>query len=305
MRNALPLVLGVVALTFLPACGDAGTATSGGSERRPIIPQDPSEAPGAPKDPDPSSPANPNSNAPPAPPTTPGTTTGQLEVALSTATPATDLGTAIDVVVTITPKSGFTGQVALTATGLPTGVTGTFVPATVTANTTAVTSKLTLTVPFTTIPSAPGATSALVVKATSGATEATANASFKVNPKITLTIPVNTTALLAAGGGAKNVDGWGGPTFGSSPVALQTQGGNGITAVFKNLDSTPRQFHADGIAHGVGLIAPGAVDPKSRVLDPAAADIKGSGYIHNTGGLNEGNGRVVGFQLIVKKAPAP
>lgn len=302
MRNALSLVLGVVALSTFAACGDA--SSSSGIQRRPTIPQDSSEEEGAPSDPDPSSPANPNSSTPPAPPATPGTSAGALEVALSTATPATDLGTSLDVVVTITPKAGLTGEIALSATGLPAGVTGTFAPATVTAGTAPATSKLTLTVPFTTVPSAPGAPSAIVVKATSGSTVATANANFKVNPQVTLTVPVNTTALLAAGGGAKNVDGWGGPTFGANAVPLQTQAGNGITFIVKNLDSAPHEVHGQGgFAHGAAVIAPGAVDSKSRVLDPAAANFAASGYIHNAQGANEANGTAVGFKVLVNKAP--
>lgn len=297
MRNALSLVLGVVALSFFAACGDA--SSSSGIQRRPTIPQDPSEEEGAPSDPDPSSPANPNSSTPPAPPATPGTSAGSLEVALSTATPATDLGTSLDVVVTITPKAGLTGEIALSATGLPAGVTGTFAPATVTAGTAPATSKLTLTVPFTTVPSAPGAPSAIVVKATAGSTVATANANFKVNPQVTLTVPVNTTALLAAGGAPKNIDAWGGPTFGANAVALQTQAGNGITFIVKNLDSAPHLVHGqNGFPHGAAAIAPGAVDSKSRVLDPAAANIASSGYIHQ-----ELNGTAVGFKVLVNKAP--
>ena len=302
MRNALLVALvPIIALAGLSVggCGDANSST-GIQQRRggtPVIPNDPSEVEGA--TPDPDQPANPNSSTPPAPPSTPGTTAGQLGVTLSTATPAADLGTSLDVTVTVEPKAGFTGQATLTATGLPTGVTATFTPATVTVNTTPATAKLTLMVPYTTLPSAPGAVSAIVIKAASGATEATANANFKVNPKVTLTIPVNAAALIAAGGGAKNVDGWGGPTFGANAVPLQTQAGNGITFVVKNADSVAHQIHGqNGFAHGDIKVLAGAIDPKGRVLDPANANINSSGYIHG-----EANGTAVGFKVLVNKAP--
>src|SRR5437763_1609023 len=82
--------------------------------------------------------------------------------------------------------------------------------------------------PATVAPTANGAASALVIKATSGATTATANANFKVNPKLTMTIPVNSAALIAAGGGTKYVDGWAGAALGTAPAALKTQQGNPI-----------------------------------------------------------------------------
>jgi hypothetical protein len=166
-------------------------------------------------------------------------------------------------------------------------VTGTFNPASVTLNTTPATAKLTLVVPYTTIPSAPGAASAIVVKAAAGAVEATANANFKVAPQ------------LAAGGGAKNIDTWGGPTFGQNAVPLQTQAGNGINFVVKNLDSAAHEVHGqNGFPHGAAVVAPGGLDNKVRVLDPAAANINASGYIHG-----ETNGTSVGFKVLVNKAP--
>lgn len=298
MRNVLLVALvPVLALGVLSVgCGDA--SSSSGIQRRGAraIPNDPSEETADPGDPD--QPANPNSTSTPSAPTTPGTTAGQLGVTLSTATPATDLGTSIDIDVTVAPMAGFVGQATLSASGLPAGVTAAFSPASVTVNTTPVTSKLTLTVPYTTVPSAAGAPSAIVIKATSGAAEATANANFKVNPKVTLTIPVNAAALLAAGGGAKKVDGWGGPSFGTAPVALSTQAGNGITFIVKNADSVPHHVHGqNGFPHGDGPVPAGAEDPKSRVLNPANANINASGYIHG-----EDNGTSVGFTVIVNKA---
>ena len=300
MRNALLVALvPVLALTMVSVvgCGDASSSTgiqrsrgAGG------IPNDPSEEPGAPAEPDQA--PNPNATAPAPAPTTPGTTAAQLGVSLSTATPATDLGTSIDVTVTVEPKAGFTGEAALTATGLPAGVVATFLPASVTLNTTPVTSKLTLQVPFTATPSAAGAASAVVIKAASGAVEATANANFKVNPKITMTIPVNSAALLAAGGGAKNVDGWGSTVFGTAFAPLTTQAGNPIAVIVKNADSAAHIVHGNaGFVHGDtgNPVPPGGIDPKTRTL---AAGVNTSGYIHG-----ETNGTSVGFKIGVATAP--
>lgn len=301
MRNALLVALvPVLALTMISVvgCGDASSSTGiqrsrGGAAG---IPNDPSEEPGAPQDPD--QPTNPNASTPPPAPATPGTAAGEIGVSLSTATPATDLGTSIDITVTVEPKAGFTGQAALTATGLPTGVVATFSPASVTLNTTPVTSKLTLQVPYTATPSAAGAASAVVIKAASGAVEATANANFKVNPKLTMTIPVNAAALLAAGGGAKNVDGWGSPVFGTAPSPLSTQAGNNIVIVVKNADSAAHVVHGNaGFPHGdtMNPVPPGGIDPKTRAL---AAGVNTSGYIHG-----EANGTSVGFAIKVNTAP--
>jgi hypothetical protein len=319
MRNALVVAVVGLVTVCLAGCGDADTAGGGIPRGRSTVgagsasgagsvsgaagsnaaglPNDSSEEPGAPADAD--NPANPNSSSTPSAPATPGTTAGELAVTLSTATPSTDLGTSLDLTVTVEPKQNFKGEAALSVTGLPAGVVATFSPAKVTLNTTAAKSKLTLQVPYGTLPSAKDAASAIVVKAAAGAVEATANANFKVNPRVTLTIPVNAAALIAAGGGAQNVDGWGGPTFGANATPLQTQVGNGITFIVKNADSTPHEVHGQGgFPHGDVKVAPGGVDPKSRVLNPANGTINASGYIHG-----EANGTAVGFKVIVKPAP--
>lgn len=301
MRNALLVALfPVLALTTASAIGCGDASPSAGIQRShgavAGAPNDPSEDPNAPAEP--SQPPNPNADTPAPAPVTPGTTAAQLGVTLSTATPATDLGTSLDITVTVEPKAGFTGSAALTATGLPAGVTATFMPASVTLNTTPVTSKLTLLVPYTATPSAAGAASAVVIKAAAGAVEATANANFKVNPKITMTIPVNAGALLAAGGGAKNVDGWAGAIFGTAPSPLTTQAGNPIAVVVKNADSAPHIVHGNaGFVHGdtANPVPAGGIDPKTRTL---AAGVNTSGYIHG-----ETNGTSVGFAIKVNTAP--
>lgn len=294
MSNRLLVALVSTAALLAINCGGADESSNdlqGGA-----LPDDPSELPGAAADPD--SPANPNTSTPPPAPTTPGTSS-QIAVALSTATPSADLGTSVEVDVTVTPKAGFTGQTSLVATGLPTGVTATFAPASLMLGSAPVVSKMTVMVPYTTLPSPIGGASAIVVKATSGSAEATANANIKVVPRVTLTMPINTAALLKAGGGSKFLDTWGGPTFGANAVPLQTQAGNGITFVVKNLDSVAHEIHGNGgFAHGSATIAPGGTDTKVRVLDPKAANINANGYIHG-----EANGTAASFKVMVNKAP--
>jgi len=286
MRNALLLAIVGLATVSLLACGDASSSTGIQRSRAPkAIPADGDDVDHDPSDVDETTdPGNPNATTPPPAPSTPGTAAGELGVTLSSATPAADLGTTTEITVTVEPKAGFTGAAALTVTGLPTGATGVFTPASVTLATTPVTAKLVVTVPFSATPSAAGTGTAIVVKAASGAISATANANFKVNPKVTFTIPVNADALRAAGG-VRYVDTWAGPTFGTQPAALNTQAGNGIVFVVKNNDSVPHVVHgSNGFAHGstavlngVAGILPGTVDPLNRTLNVGA---NASGYLH-------------------------
>jgi hypothetical protein len=276
-------------------CGDASTSTNQRSHGAPAAGSAQDHDPGAVNDV--SDPPNPNAATPPAAPATPGTAATELGVTLANATPAADLGTTMDLDVVVEPKAGFKGDADLTVTGLPAGVTATFTPARVTLNTSSVTSKLSLQVPFTTVASAPGTSSALVVKATAGAAVATANANFKVTPRISMTIPVNAEALRAAVG-TRYVDGWGGPAFGSLPATLSTQNGNGVVVVVKNADSTPHIVHGQGgFAHGGNTpVPPGGVDPLARTINPpAGGQLTPNGYLHDGA-----NSTSVAFQFTVK-----
>jgi len=160
---------------------------------------------------------------------------------------------------------------------------------------------MTLKVPVATVTTAPGSSSALVVKATSGAISATANANFKVNPTISMTIPVNADALRAAVG-TRYVDGWGGADFGTTPATLSTQNGNGIVVVVKNADSVAHIVHGNaGFAHGnTGApVPPGGTDPLSRTINPPAGQtLTPNGYLHDGA-----NGTSVAFRFSVKAVP--
>lgn len=299
MRNALLLAVACLASVSILGCGDASSSTgnlrSRGASAVPPEGSDQDHDPNAPDEP--ADPVNPNANTLPSKPAEAGKPAGTLGVTLSTATPATDLGTTLDITVTVEPKSGITGSAALSVTGLPTGTTAVFAPASVTLGTAPVTSKMTLTVPATVAPSAANTASALVVKATAGTVEATANANFKINPKITMTIPVNVDAMRAAVG-TRYVDGWGGTIMGSAPQPLTTQAGNPITVVVINKDSVSHIVHGNaGFVHGDtgNPVPPGGTDPKNRTL---AAGVNTSGYLHEGA-----NGTSESFRISVVAAP--
>jgi hypothetical protein len=302
MRTAL--LVGVVSSALvLSACASNDTASTALGNRRggpPAVgsneqhdPNDVQNGDGTP---------NPNADTPAPPPSNPGTPSanGELAVTLSSNTPTVDLGQSIDLTVTVEPKNGFKGDADLSVTGLPANVTGTFAPAKVTipaGTTAAVSSKLTIKTAMNAIPTAPNTTTPLVISAKQGTLEAKANANFKIAPKITLTIPLNTDALRSAAG-TKYVDAWGGPTFGTNPQPILTQPGNGFSVTVINKDTVPHIVHgANGFAHGdtANPVPPGGTDPKVRTLNPG---VNCNGYPHDGA-----NGPSVSFRIQVNAAP--
>lgn len=304
MRTALILAaLGTLAVS-LAACGDA--SSSAGTTRRGGVPsqlgggvndgQDDSDQ----DEPDT---GNPNANTPPPAPTGGGTSTGQLGLTLSSATPAAGLGDKVEITVNVEPKTGFTGTAELAVTGLPAGVTAAFEPASAQiTGTTAVPVKLTLTVSMAAIPSAAGQASALTITAKQGAINATIPANFKVNPTAKLTIPVNIDALRTTG--TKFLDNWG-AGFGATPAPLKTQTGNPIVFTVFNADSKQHIVHGNaGFTHGSTTagqeVQPNAFEmqngaPRTRSLPPGA---NVNGYPHEGA-----NGQSAGFQIQVVAAP--
>lgn len=307
MRRAVCLLLLGTATASSFACSDGTQLTSGayaarrGGQGVPAPGTQEQHDDGDTEGADENDPGNPNADETPDAPATPGTAAGSLAVALSNATPAVDLGKSIDIDVTVQPKEGFTGSVALSATGLPAGATATFVPATVTIGASAVSAKLTILAPITTVPSAPNASSAIVVTAKSGNVTATANANFRVNPRATLTIPMNIDALRAAAAGTVYRNEWG-AEFGQTQVPLSTQVGNGIVFTVFNADSKPHIIHgANGFAHGdtANPIQPSAFEmangaPRTRTLNVGA---NVNGYPHEGA-----NGPSASFRIRVQQA---
>lgn len=308
MRRAVCLVLLGIATLSTFACSDGTQLTSGayaarrGGQGVPPSPgtqvqHDDDDTEGA----DEVDPGNPSADETPAAPASQGTAAGGLAVTLSTATPAVDLGKSIDIDVSVQPKDGFTGSVALSATGLPAGATATFAPATITVGATAVSAKLTISAPVTTVPSAPNTSSPVVVSAKSGNTTATANANFRVNPRAVLTIPMNIDALRAAGVGTVYRNEWG-TEFGQTQTPLSTQVGNGIVFTVFNADSKPHIIHGvNGFAHGDNgnPIQPNAFEisngqPRTRTLNVGA---NVNGYPHEGA-----NGPSASFRIRVQQA---
>lgn len=306
MRSALCLALLGIATSSLYACSDAGTGIDGYAARRggggvPAPGSAEQHDDGDTDGEDATDPGNPNANTPPPAPNTPGTTAGELGLTLSTNTPAVDLGKSIDIDVTVEPKNGFNGSVDLSATGLPAGATATFSPATVTAGAAPVKAKLTIQVPVTAVPSAPNTSSPVVVTAKSGTITATANANFKINPRMTLTIPLNIDALRQAGAGTVYRNEWG-AEFGATPSPLKTQVGNGIVVTVYNADSKSHIVHgANGFAHGDtgNPIQPMSFEltggqPRTRTLNPGA---NVNGYPHEGA-----NGPSASFRISIQEA---
>lgn len=302
MRTALLAGVLASAAFALAACGNADTTSSLANRRHSASP--PAEGSDEQHDPndveDGDGTPNPNADTPAPPPDSQGSTTGEIAATLSTATPTVDIGKSIDVTVTVEPKSGFKGDADLTVTGLPKDVTATFSPAKLTfpeGSTAAMTSKLTIVTTMQSVPTAPNATTPIVISAKQGTVEAKANANFKIAPKFTMTIPLNIDALRAAVG-TRYIDGWGGANFGTAPKPLYTQTGNGFEVTVINNDTVPHIVHgANGFAHGDtgNPVPPGGTDPKKRTLSPG---VNCNGYLH------EGtNGPSVSFRIQVMTAP--
>jgi hypothetical protein len=236
-------------------------------------------------------PGNPNAAAKPGAPSTPGTSNADFALTLSTNTPSVGLGDKTEIDVTVEPKGGFNAPVSIAVTGLPGGATA--APLQVTPGTPG---KLVIQADVTTPATAPNQSTPIVVTGTAGGLSATANANFKVAPKLTLTIPMNIDALRAAG--TEYRDEWG-PAFGQNQQPLQTQTGNGIVVTVFNADSKAHIIHgANGFAHGDtnNPIQPNAFElsgasPRTRTLNPG---VNANGYPHDGG-----NGAGASFRIKV------
>lgn len=235
---------------------------------------------------------NPNATTTPTAPATPGQAAAGFSIALDKDTPTVDLGKDTTINVTVTPKNGFTGTVTLAVEGLPAGVTA--APASGTPGT-PIALKLTSAYDATVTPKTTPA--ALTITATSGTEKATANANFKINPKVEVRIPVNAQALLAAGGTVYRDEY--GAAFGKNPATMKTQADNGIVLTIFNADSKQRVIHFPGsLGHGDANnpIQPGAYEMqggnvRQRTLKPGT---NATGYFHG-----DANGTAASFHLIV------
>lgn len=238
---------------------------------------------------------NPNATSKPGSPTSVGTAASEFALTLGSNTPTVGLGEQAEIDVTVQPKNGFGGPVDVTVTGLPDGATA--LPLTVTPG---APGKLVIKAALTAIATAPGGSVPLVVTGRSGAVSATANANFKIAPRVTLTIPMNVDALRQAAISYRDEYG---DAFGSNQQALRTQQGNGIVVTVFNADSKAHIIHgANGFAHGnTGApIQPSSFEmnggsPRTRTFSPGA---NVNGYPHDGN-----NGQGASFRIKVVAAP--
>ncbi len=181
------------------------------------------------------------------PPVTPAAPT--YTVAVDNAAPSLNLADETVVNVTVTSTQSWAGgAVTLTTGTLPTDVTGTFDNATVNVTATMPgTAKLTLK----SVSSTVGAATPFTVIGTTGTVTMDAPATVTVKSIITLEIPVNVDSAK--------------PGFGTVNITAPADiANNPVTVLFKNIDSTPHEIHADnpkqGLSHGTGTFSQGQTD---------------------------------------------
>jgi hypothetical protein len=178
-------------------------------------------------------------------------------VAVDNAAPSINLADTTVVNVTVTPQD-WSGNVALSVTGLPTDVTGAFDNATLAVTgSTPVTAKLTLT---SIDSSAPVATPFQIV-GTVGSTAHNVAATLTVKSYITIVLPPNADSLPDSLGPTINI---------TAPADIAT---NPVSINFLNQDSTPHEIHAEnpkqGFPHGTGTFAQGQTDKPVRMVTVA------------------------------------
>ena len=288
MRTSLLVALASILTVTAVGCSDANEGSTLGSRRARRTTTAPPEV-GAADDHDESDTGdddgpdvgNPNADTTPEAPSTPGTAAPEFALTLAQNTPTVDLGESVDLDVSIQPKNGFNGTVDLSVSGLPAGTTA--APVTATVGASGGTAKIKITAAVDAVATPPNTSSALVITGKSGNVTATANANFKVAPKLKLTIHVNIDALRAAN--VQYRDEWG-AAFGANPKALRTQQGNGIVVTVFNADSKAHIVHgANGFQHGnTGApIQPNSFEmangaPRTRTLNVGT---NANGYPHD------------------------
>jgi hypothetical protein len=201
-----------------------------------------------------------------------------------------ELRSSVQVQVTIAPQS-FSGTVSLAVSGLATGVTGAFAPASVTVSgTTGATSTLTLTTLESVLPAA----TPFTITATSGSTTATAAPSLNVMSQITIQIPANVEALAGTIGNPST------NAFGNYPIVLNAPANfgtnNPMVVRFLNLDATPHCIHAsnanEGFPHDAETNGVCDTPMATNEFDKTAHNINTKGsylfYLHDEGNTTDG-----------------
>ncbi|HVU35343.1 MAG TPA: MBG domain-containing protein [Opitutaceae bacterium] len=173
----------------------------------------------------------PTSNTPPAP---------DFSLALTPDSQGVTAGESVSYTVTSTAANGFTGTVDLSASGLPTGATATFSPATLTGSGTS-----TLTV--VTTAGTPTGSSTLAVSATSGALAHAANATLVVNAQPTT--PGAPSGLTAVAGDTQVTLGWTAVGGASSYTIKRTSASGGPYTTLRT-GVTATAFTDGGLTNG-------------------------------------------------------
>jgi hypothetical protein len=296
MRVLLPLAMVAVVAVPLVGCGDANSGDLTHRVRRgtpapgAIEGHDDGDLEGA-NDADE---GNANASGTANAPATLGQGNAQFSLALSANTPTLGLQDSLTIDVTVEGKNGFNSPVAITVAGLPPGASA--APVTASAGAPA---KLVLATAATAVPTT--ADVPLVITGTASGLTATANANFKIAPRVLVTIPVNVQAL----GAAQTIyrDEYG-AAFGATQQVLRTQPGNGIVVSVFNADSKPHIVHGvGGFQHGnnnapIPANSPemNGANPRTRTFNVGAS---GGGYPHDM----QQSGPGASFRIKVEAAP--
>lgn len=219
-----------------------------------------------------------------------GAQTESFHVMTDKTTYAVELRSTVVVQVTVAPQ-GFTGAVSLAVSGLTTGVTGAFNPASVSVSgTTGATSMLTVT----TLESVLPATTPFTITATSGSATATSAPSLNVMPQITIQIPTNVEALAGTSGNPST------NAFGNYPIVLNAPANlsatNPLVVNFINNDSAPHCIHASNATQGFphDAVTNGVCNTlmNKGQMDQTAHNVNTKGsyafYLHDEGNTTDG-----------------
>jgi hypothetical protein len=228
---------------------------------------------------------NPTNNPNPTP-----SPTAAIAINLDKSSASTDLLAETTVLVNVQPQNGFNGNVDLSVTGAPAGVTCTFDKTTVTINGASASATLTLKAASDTAP----ATQSLTITAKSGSLQATAPLSLTINPVVHLKIPASVDALR-------------GPTdtviqstaYGPNPLNLKLGTAANIAIKIFNEDTKAHEIHAgngaQGFAHGNNIPA-GTEEGNTQANVPRTVNAPGTYNFY----LHDGtNGRTVSGRIIV------
>lgn len=230
---------------------------------------------------------NPNPNPNPSPTPSPA---AAITINLDKTSTSADLLAQTDVLVNVQPQNGFNGNVDLSVTGAPAGVTCTFDKTTVMVNGASASAKLTLKTASDTAPS----TQSLTITAKSGSLQATAPLSFTINPVVNLEIPANVDAMRGAADTVVQSQ-----AYGPNPLNLKLGTAANIAVKITNNDNKAHEIHAgngaQGFAHGNNIPA-GTLEGNTQANVPRTVNAPGTYNFY----LHDGtNGRTVSGRIIV------